>query len=178
MASNFSIWARLAFSAGVLACGLAVVTAPAAAATKDFSPGTVVESENASPDAAAKITITDYQVQIHLTCVAGSCVGHFATLTAKQLLRLQKVTCFATIPLGQSIFEAFLDYTSGPQSFYYDLVQRSSVNASGAHIYVFDQDGPFLVPKGKALAAHVAYTSGANSASAYCTVYGQRYTYP
>jgi hypothetical protein len=166
--------ARIALAAVLLVAEITLVQAPAMAAPLSADPGTLVESIGA---AAAGTITADYQARVVLHCSDNTCLAAFPALTAKQRLRLQKAICFASLASGEFVEDAYVGYGTGPTSFVLYLAQRSRIPTSSRVRQVFDEDAPFDVPKSETLVAYVDYI-GAEKPYVYCSIFGQRQTFP
>jgi len=128
----------------------------------------------AVPQANAAVTRALYQKQIHLVCDGGDnqCDTGFQ-LGAKQRLELEQVICRAGLNSSAHAYTAFLYYPiAGADQFRYHLsLDSKSYSGANTYIYIFGQDGPFIVPAGKRLTAALSY-NGMTPAAVMCTLHG------
>lgn len=122
---------------------------------------------------ASAATRAPYQKEVQLQCSGGSCTGSFPKLQNNQRLELSQVICRSGLQSSESMYEAVLSYGPVVTPFYYYLVLESKINSGGnTFIYVFGQDGLFLVSAGEQLFARLSY-SGGTPGSTFCSIHGE-----
>ena len=129
----------------------------------------------ATPAAAARVT---YQERAILTCTDDvTCQGDFPALAANARLELEQVICHLTATGSSSVYEASVYYAIPQSNFVYflTLASKTYTGVSSAYVYIFEQDGLFLVPAGKQLKAFIRSNAGFPR-NAVCTLHGYKIT--
>lgn len=124
---------------------------------------------------ASAATRTLYQKQINLVCDGSvdECEGGFQ-LSANQRLELEQVICLAGLNSTGQVYTAAMTYpiVGGNQFRYYLSLDSKAYTGVNTYIYMFGQDGLFLVPTGKRLTATVNFNGPSTPFYVICSLHG------
>jgi hypothetical protein len=162
---------RLSVAAAAFLLGSAAFAQSALPGLGKAKGGNITES--VSP-AATVLSRVIYQIQRAAKCQPNVCLATFPTLTAKQRVEMQNISCLVSTdhPGSAPVASALLEHAASGGIFYIPLTLTSSGAGTTTDYFVFQQATSNYIPPGNNLDIEIVINSGTNPA-ATCQLAGQ-----
>lgn len=161
-----------------LAAAAIAVVASSAALAQDASlmKNSAANSAESPSAAAVEQSRVLYQSQRTMKCSTGSnalCIGQFATLSAKQRIELQHVSCIVQVNGGVAKAAVAFYHPSSGGDFNLPLGLGFQSTTGGETFYTFQQATSMYVPPTKTLFIFIAFGGTTVEVNASCEIFGQ-----